>query len=293
MPAVPELIKKKQKNLVIEYPGGSFDFSKKTYIMGILNVTPDSFSDGGRYYSSKDAVERGLVMSDEGADMIDVGGESSRPGSLPVSAEEEMRRVLPVVEKLSGRLKIPISIDTCKASVAERSLETGARMINDISALRFDHDMGRVAAHFQVPVVLMHMRGYPANMQDNVVYYSLVSEITEFLKERIEEAERMGISSGRIIIDPGIGFGKSVIEGNLAIIKQLSLLQSLNKPILIGPSRKSFIGKILDEDGEARDEGTAIITAIAINNGANIIRVHDVKRLKKVVKIMDTLKMIN
>jgi dihydropteroate synthase len=293
MTAISESHEQKQNNLTIEYPGGIFDFNKKTYIMGILNITPDSFSDGGKYFSPKDAVKHGLEMADEGADMIDVGGESTRPGSQPVSIEEETRRVLPVIEKLAGKLKIPISIDTYKASVAERSLLAGARIINDISALRYDQNMGLVAARYQVPVILMHMRGHPATMQDNVVYYSLLSEISMFLKERISEAEKMGISSNRIIIDPGIGFGKALIEGNLAIIKQLSFLQALKKPILIGPSRKAFIGKILNEEENRRDEGTAIIAAIAINNGANIIRAHDVKIMKKVVKIMDTLKTIH
>jgi len=293
MTAVSKLNREKQDSLITKYPGGSFDFNRKTYIMGILNVTPDSFSDGGKYFSPEAAVEHGLELADAGADLIDVGGESSRPGSQPVPAEEEMRRVLPVIKKLSEKLKIPISVDTYKASVAERSLEAGARMINDISALRFDPDIGKVAVRYQVPVVLMHMRGNPANMQDNVIYHSLISEITAFLKERIYEAEQIGISSDRIIIDPGIGFGKSVIEGNLSIIKQISFLRALNKPILIGPSRKAFIGKILGEEAENKDEGTAIIAAIAINNGANIIRVHDVKIMKNVVKIMDTLKMVN
>jgi dihydropteroate synthase len=282
----------KQKNLTVEYPGGIFDFNQKTYIMGILNVTPDSFSDGGRFYTLKDAIEHALKMADEGADLIDVGGESSRPGSLPVPPEEEMRRVIPVIEELAGKLTIPLSIDTYKSSVAKKAIEAGARMINDISALRFDPGMGMVAAYYEVPVVLMHMRGRPDTMQENILYQSLISEIIEFHRERIEEAERMGIASNRILIDPGIGFGKSVVEGNLTIIRQLSLFKALNKPILIGPSRKSFIGKILGK-GEDRDEGTAILGAIAIHNGANMIRVHDVKRMKQVVRIMDTLKKVN
>jgi dihydropteroate synthase len=293
MSAVTEKSKQCYTNLTVEYPGGVLNFNKKTYIMGILNITPDSFSDGGKYYSLKNAVERGLEMAGEGADLIDVGGESSRPGSQPVTAEEEMRRVIPVIEALAEKLAIPISIDTYKASVAQRAIEAGARMINDISALRFDPAMGMIVAKSKVPVVLMHMKGHPATMQENVVYYSLISEITQFLKERIEEAEQVGISPRRILIDPGIGFGKSIIEGNLEIIKQLSFLTSLKKPILIGPSRKTFIGKILGDNEVERDEGTAILAAIAINNGAHMIRVHDVKRMKKVVKIMDILKMIN
>lgn len=283
----------KRNSLILEYPGGFLDFSKKTYIMGILNVTPDSFSDGGKYYSLETAVNHGLELADQGADIIDVGGESTRPGALPISAEEEMKRVVPVIEKLSSRLKIPISIDTYKASVAECCIKSGARIINDISALRFDPNMGKVAVNYQVPIVLMHMRGTPQNMQNDVRYNLLIPEIIQFLEERILEAEKIGIPSNRIIIDPGIGFGKAIIEGNLSIIKKLYLFKSLNKPILIGPSRKSFIEKLVGSKLDERDEGTAIISAIAIYNGANIIRVHDVKKIKKVVKIMDSLKMIN
>lgn len=287
------LNQQKEHSLVVEYPGGVFDFNQKTYIMGILNVTPDSFSDGGKYYTVKDAVEHALRMADDGADLIDVGGESSRPGSQPISAEEEMSRVLPVIEKLAGKLLIPLSIDTYKSSVAKRAIEAGARMINDISALRFDPEMGMVAARYQVPVVLMHMRGRPATMQDDVIYHSLISEIINFLRERIKETEGIGIPPNRIMIDPGIGFGKPVVEGNLTIIKHLSLFKTLHKPIVIGPSRKSFIGKILTEEGERSDEGTAVIGALAISNGANMIRVHDVKRMKQVVKIVDTMKKVD
>jgi len=293
MSAVPGTSRQKKKDLIIEYPGGVFDFNQKTYIMGILNVTPDSFSDGGRYYTLKDAVEHALKMADDGADLIDVGGESTRPGSLPISAEEEMRRVIPVIEELSGEIAIPISIDTYKSSVAKKAIEAGARMINDISALRFDQGMKMVAAHHKVPVVLMHMRGRPATMQEDVVYHSLIPEITQFLKERIKEAERSGIAPNRIIIDPGIGFGKPVIEGNLKIIKHLSFFKTLNKPILIGPSRKAFIAEITGEEGEGRDEGTAALGAIAINSGANMIRVHDVKRMKRVAQMVDALKRVN
>ena len=279
----------KQKDLTVEYPGGEFEFDKRTHLMGILNVTPDSFSDGGRYHSVDAAVEHGLRMADEGADVIDVGGESTRPGALPVPGEEELRRVIPVIEGLAARLTIPISIDTYKSSVARRAIASGARMINDVSALRFDPEMAGVAADCRVPVVLMHMRGQPATMQKDVVYDSLIDEILDFLKERIKEAQRAGIHPRRIMVDPGIGFGKTVIDGNLMIIKHLSLFRSLGRPILVGPSRKAFIGQILG-DGASRDEGTAVLGAAAILNGANMLRVHDVKRMKTAATLIDAMK---
>jgi len=270
-----------------------FDFAERTYIMGILNITPDSFSDGGKFLNRNKAIDHTKRMVEEGADIIDVGGESTRPGTQPVSLEEELRRVIPVVEKLASQVEVPISIDTTKAGVAKEALEAGAVMVNDISALRFDTKMAPLISERGVPVVLMHMRGTPRTMQHHVVYDCLVSEINSFLRERIEYAESVGIDSQKIIVDPGIGFGKSVPDGNLKIIKNLSFFKNLGKPILIGPSRKAFIGSVLNLGVEEREEGNAAAISLAINNGAKIIRVHDVKKMKRVAQMVDAILAVN
>lgn len=256
--------------------------------MGILNVTPDSFSDGGLFANPEAAVEHAEWMAAEGADIIDIGGESSRPGADPVSAEAEMDRVLPVIEKLAKTTKIPISIDTYKATVARKALELGACMVNDISALRSDADMASVVAEAGAPVVLMHMKGTPKNMQVDPHYDCVIAEIISFLKTRIQAAVDAGISPEKIIIDPGIGFGKTV-EHNLEIIRRLRDFRTLGKPILIGTSRKSFIGKVLGLPADDRIEGTAATVAMAIANGADIVRVHDVKEMAKVVRMTDAI----
>ena len=260
--------------------------------MGVLNVTPDSFSDGGRFFKVEDAVKCGIKMAEEGADIIDVGGESSRPGSDPVTIDEELSRVIPVIETLSKEIDIPISIDTYKSDVAKRALEAGAEMINDISALRFDPEMKEVAAEYQVPIVLMHIKGTPKNMQENPYYEDVREEITEYLRESIQMAENAGIKRENIIIDPGIGFGKRV-EDNLNILKNLNKFSILNHLILVGPSRKSFIGKILDLPVEERLEGSLAALAVSIMNGANIVRVHDVKESKRVAGLVDTIIDVN
>jgi len=270
-----------------------FDFTERTYIMGILNITPDSFSNGGKYLNHDRAFDHAQRMVEEGADIIDVGGESTRPGTQSVSLEEELRRVIPVVEKLASKVEVPVSIDTTKAGVAKEALEAGAVMVNDISALRFDAKMASLVSERGVPVVLMHMRGTPYTMQHHVLYDCLISEVNSFLRERIEYAESMGIDSQKIIVDPGIGFGKSVPDGNLKIIKYLSFFKHLGKPILVGPSRKAFIGSILNLGVEEREEGTAAAIALAINNGANIIRIHDVKKMKRVIKVVDAILAVN
>ena len=259
--------------------------------MGILNVTPDSFSDGGLFFDHEMAVRRGLELEDEGADIIDVGGESTRPGSIPVSSEEEIKRVISVVEALSARLKIPLSVDTYKAEVARLAIEAGASIINDVSALRFDADMVNIIKKYKVPVVLMHMMGKPKDMQVNPIYDDVVKDVYNFLKERIEYAERSGISHDDIIIDPGIGFGKR-LNHNLLLIKHLEVFKELRCPLLLGPSRKSFIGEVLDRPVNERLEGTAAVVAAAIMKGANIIRVHDVKEMRMVVRMVDAIQRV-
>ncbi len=268
----------------------SLDFSKKTYIMGILNVTPDSFSDGGLYFDKSAAIRRAIQMVEDGADIIDIGGESTRPGSESITIDEELSRTIPVIEAIAKDIKIPISIDTYKSEVARIALDAGASMVNDISGLRFDPEMAEVVSKYNVPVVIMHIRGRPKDMQQNPVYEALIPEIMDYFRAGITIAKQTGISEDKIIIDPGIGFGKTP-EHNLEIINNLREFTSLEKPILIGPSRKAFIGKILgDAPVTARIEGTAAAVAISIMNGANMIRVHDIKEMVRVAKVADSVK---
>jgi len=257
---------------------------KKPLIMGILNVTPDSFYDGGRYFGIEKAIERGKEMERCGADIIDVGGESSRPGSQPVSEKEEIERVLPVIKGLSNEVKIPISIDTYKSKVAEKALEEGASIVNDISALRFDERMVDVVREYKAGVVLMHMKGKPSDMQKNPYYEDTVGEIYSFLEERIKFCEENGIEKEQIVIDPGIGFGKRLID-NLLILKNISHFLSLGRPILIGTSRKSFIGFLLNLPVEERLEGTIASVIISYLKGVSIFRVHDVKEMKRALSV--------
>jgi dihydropteroate synthase len=266
------------------------DFSKKTYIMGILNVTPDSFADGGLYFDKFSAIDRAHQMVEEGADIVDIGGESTRPGSEPISLEEELRRTIPVIEAIAGKINVPISIDTYKSEVAKAALDAGASIVNDISGLRFDTKMSEVVSEYKVPVVIMHIRGNPKDMQQNPVYEALIPEIMDYFRMGIKIATQRGISEDKIIIDPGIGFGKT-FEHNLEIINNLREFTLLEKPILAGPSRKAFIGKILGgAPVTERLEGTAAVVAISIINGANMIRVHDVKEMVKVAKVADAVK---
>jgi dihydropteroate synthase len=268
----------------------NFDFSKRTYIMGILNVTPDSFSDGGLFFEKNSAVDQALRMQDEGADIIDIGGESTRPGAEKVSVKEEVRRVVPIIKELAKKVKVPISVDTYKSVVAEAAVSAGASIINDISGLRFDPKMPEIVARHNVPVVIMHIKGTPKNMQKNPCYKAFIPEIKDYLYEGIEVARNAGIPDDMIIVDPGIGFGKTV-EHNLEIIRRLYEFSGFEKPILLGPSRKSFIGKVLDDlPVTERREGTAAAVAIGIFNGANIIRVHDVKEMNRVARIADGIK---
>jgi len=268
----------------------SLDFSKKTYIMGILNVTPDSFSDVGLFFDKSAAIKKALQMVEDGADIIDIGGESTRPGSEAVPVEEELRRTIPVIATIAKEITIPISIDTYKAEVAQRALDAGASMVNDISGLRFDPEMTKVVSEYKVPVVVMHIKGKPRDMQINPVYEALIPEILDYLRGSIRIAHEAGIPDNMIVIDPGIGFGKT-FEQNLSIIHNLQEFTLLEKPVLIGASRKAFIGKILgDAPPEERFEGTAAAVAISILNGANIIRVHDVQEMVKVAKVADAIK---
>ncbi len=263
---------------------------KRTLLMGVLNVTPDSFSDGGVFFDKKKAISHGLGMVEEGADIIDIGGESTRPGSKPIELEEELRRVIPVIESLEKEVDVPISIDTYKSAVAQRAIEAGVQIINDISGLHFDPSLARVAAREDTPLALMHIRGTPETMQKDVHYGSLFSEIIRYLKDSIQMAENAGLDPGQIIIDPGIGFGKTV-EDNLQIIKNLYEFRILGKPILLGTSRKSFVGKILNTEVENRLEGTLSSIAIGVFNGAHIIRSHDVLQAKKAIAVADAIRL--
>jgi len=249
-------------------------------IMGILNVTPDSFSDGGLYEDTDRAVAQGEELADLGADIIDVGGESTRPGATPVPCDEELRRVMPVVEQLARRVRVPLSVDTTKAAVARRALDAGADIVNDISALRHDPDMASVVARSGAAVVLMHMRGTPRTMQTHTRYEDLVGEIRAFLEERIAFAVAAGIDRDKIIIDPGLGFGKSVEQGNFEILNRLDAFLSLNRPVLVGPSRKAFIRLCAGDSVADRDWGTAAAVAIAVYKGAHMLRVHDVAHMR-------------
>ncbi|MFH1736492.1 MAG: dihydropteroate synthase, partial [Actinomycetota bacterium] len=265
--------------------------SQRTCIMGVLNVTPDSFSDGGRFFDKKTADAHAVQMVEDGADIIDIGGESTRPGAEPVFEEDEKKRVLPVIETLAGQIGVPISIDTYKTGIAQAALDAGAAMVNDISGLSFDPEMAGLAVARNTPVVIMHMQGTPRNMQENPRYESLIGEITGFLSGQAKVAESAGVAADRIIIDPGIGFGKTV-EHNLEIVKRLKEFTSLGYPVMIGVSRKSFIGKVLGTEVDERLEGTAAAVACSVLNGASLVRVHDVKEMFRVTRLADAVKQI-
>jgi dihydropteroate synthase len=272
----------------IKIKGKTLDFGRRTCIMGVINVTPDSFSDGNKFLQVDAAAAHARQMLEDGADIIDVGGESTRPGSLLVSAEEEKKRVLPVIERLASETDAVISIDTTKAEVAREALSVGASMVNDISGLRFDSDMAKVIADFGVPVCIMHIQGSPKNMQENPVYSDLIGEILNYLEEGLEIAEKAGILHEKLIVDPGIGFGKTA-DHNLKILNRLRELKVLGRPILVGTSRKSLIGKILDLPIDERVEGTAATVVVSIANGADIVRVHDVKQMARVARMTDAI----
>ncbi len=276
------------RRFTLKLRSGSLTLGERTTVMGIINVTPDSFSDGGRFHDFDAAVAHAEKMVEEGADIIDIGGESTRPGSDPVSLDEESRRVLPVIEHLAKNLSVPISIDTCKAEIARRALDSGAEIINDISALRFDEKMMDVARESGCPVILMHMLQTPGDMQQDPRYDAMVPEIIAFLRERVHQVVADGIEWEQVVVDPGLGFGKT-IDHNLEILRDLGRFQALGRPILVGPSRKSTIGAVLDAEVYDRVEGTAATVAVAIANGAHIVRVHDVKEMARVAKMTDAI----
>jgi dihydropteroate synthase len=267
-----------------------YNLASRTHLMGILNVTPDSFSDGGQFINIDQAVAHGLRLVEEGADFIDVGGESTRPGADTVSVEEELRRVVPVIETLAKSTHIPISIDTYKSVIAEAALQAGAVMVNDISAMTFDDAMASVTVKHRASIVLMHIKGTPKTMQENPVYKNVTAEVQQFLAERISVAKEAGID--QMIIDPGIGFGKK-FEHNIQLLRELKSFISIGYPLLVGPSRKSFLGTILHVPPKDRIEGTSAAVTCSILNGANIIRVHDVKEMKRVALVSDALRSEN
>lgn len=278
-----------RKVFTLELPGGTtIELGKRTAIIGVLNITPDSFSDGGQNLSLERAIARALELESEGADILEVGGESTRPGATRLPVNEELGRVLPVLRGLSGRLRIPIAIDTYKSEVAAAAFEQGVAIINDVSALRFDPALADVAARTGAILVLMHMRGEPANMQKIEPSADIFAEIDADLDRSISLAVSRGVKHNQIIVDPGIGFGKT-LEQNLAIINHLDRFESFGVPLMIGTSRKSFIGRLTGREASDRVFGTAASVAAAIIRGAHIVRVHDVSQILDVVRVTDAL----
>jgi dihydropteroate synthase len=278
-----------RKLYTLEMGARRLELGARTLIMGILNVTPDSFSDGGRFAAFEQAVAQAFLMIGEGAGILDIGGESTRPNSDPVPPEAELERVIPVIEAVRKESDIPISIDSTKAEVAKRALAAGANIINDVSALQFDPEMVRVAASSGAPLILMHMLGSPKTMQQNPSYSSLFSEIIAFLEERIRFAVENGVERSQIVVDPGIGFGKTVAH-NLAIIKNLEAFHCLGRPILLGASRKRFIGSVLEKPEVDREIGTAVVSGFAVGAGAHILRIHDVGINRQAALMADAIR---
>jgi len=286
-----------RKSYHLAWPNHTLELGQRTCIMGVVNVTPDSFSDGGKFYDTDVAIAQGERLAAEGADIIDVGGESTRPFSDPVSIEEEIRRVVPVIEALAQRVSIPVSIDTTKAEVARPALAAGASIINDVAALRFDPGLAALAIEFDTPLILMHMLGEPKSMQVAPRYDNLIQEIRSFLEDAVARAETLGVPRSKIIVDPGIGFGKTVTH-NLLLLKHVQAFASLDLPVLIGASRKAFIRKLLKQPHEEDiqpdlpivETGTQAAVAAAVLSGAHIVRVHDVANTVASVKILDALR---
>jgi dihydropteroate synthase len=289
---VPELVELSGRVLlptrVIKLGRRLVDLGRRTYVMGILNVTPDSFSDGGRFLEPSAALDQAVAMAGEGADFIDIGAESTRPGARPVPAKEQLARLVPVLRAVKKRVKLPMSVDTTSATVAQAALREGADMVNDVSALAGDPRMLAVVARFGVPCILMHMKGRPRTMQRNPKYRDLMAEIAGFLAAALERGEQAGIERTQMLVDPGIGFGKTVAH-NLEILRRLAELGSLGVPVMVGPSRKRFIGAVLDAPPGERLEGTIAACVLAARNGANVLRVHDVRPVVKALKLADAI----
>jgi dihydropteroate synthase len=272
----------------LEIRGRRFTLGPRTWLMGVINVTPDSFSDGGAYFDAGKAVDRGLELAAEGADIIDVGGESTRPGSRPVAEAEEIGRVVPVIAALRARIPGLISVDTTKAAVAQAALDAGADIVNDTSAFRFDPAMPGVVARAEAGVVLMHMQGTPLTMQNAPHYDDLIGEVRAFLSDRLRVAAAAGIPAERVIVDPGIGFGKT-LDHNLEILRRQEAFHTLGRPLLLGFSRKAFLGKILDRPPAERLEGTIAAAVLSVERGAHILRVHDAGPVARAVRTAEAI----
>jgi len=273
------------------HEGKRLDFSGRPLLMGILNVTPDSFSDGGRYLTPGRAIARGLQMADEGADLLDIGGESTRPGSDAVSVQIQLERVLPVIEGIRNTSDVWISVDTYRSEVAGAAIAAGADMINDISGARYDPEIVPLAAHTGVPLVLMHIRGNPKNMQRAPSYQALISELLAYFDERIQAVAEAGVPREKVILDPGIGFGKTV-EHNMMLLKYLAEFRVFGRPILLGPSRKSFIGSVLNRDVDKRLIGSLVTAVLGYYNGVDILRVHDVSETKEALSMAEAVRAV-
>lgn len=283
----------RRKTFRLKLPSRTLVLGERTLVMGVLNVTPDSFSDGGQFLDPATAIEQALAMESSGADMLDIGGESTRPGSEEVHSSEELDRILPVLEGLHGRLKIPISVDTRRAAVAELALRAGAEIINDVSGLKNDPRIAEVAAQQRVPLILMHMRGKPSTMQRAGFARDVLRDVTQGLRKSISIARKAGVAESQIILDPGIGFGKSFAQ-NYELLEKLPQLAKLGYPLLVGTSRKGFLGATLAREGQSappedRIWGTAATVTAAILNGAHIVRVHDVLEMAQVARVSDCL----
>jgi dihydropteroate synthase len=276
-----------RKKYLFRVRGGQLELGSRTFIMGILNVTPDSFSDGGRFFDPNRAIERAWQIAQERADILDIGAESTRPGADPVGAEDELSRLLPVLEGIGEDYPIPISVDTYKEAVARAALERGAAIVNDVSGLR-DPLMAKTAASFGAGMILMHMRGEPKNMQDRTPSRDILQEIAEWAHEAVASAQSFGVSSDEIVLDPGIGFGKTANQ-NLEILRNLEEFSCLGFPLMVGTSRKSFIGEVTGDSGSERIPGTSAAVAASIFSGAHIVRVHDVAAMKDVALVADSI----
>lgn len=269
--------------------GKNFEWGKRTYLMGILNITPDSFSDGGEFATLEAALHQGKKLVAVGADILDIGGQSTRPGAVQISLEQELKRTIPVIQALRSAVSLPLSIDTTRAEVALAGVEAGADLVNDISGGTFDRQMFSTVAQLQVPLILMHLRGTPQTMQQLTEYENLIGEISDFLAGQIEQAVAAGIARSQLIIDPGIGFAKTYKQ-NLELLRRLSEFRSLGVPLLVGPSRKSFIGHVLQQaDAKQRIWGTAAACCAAIAGGADILRVHDIDEMRDVCQVADAI----